>query len=97
MLEGKLVREKPKRTISASGGLELLQMVSKLNIERCASEEAEPRRRVDMRLSATLGSERGGLGWSHFEWRRERVSARTLDSEEGWIVRSHIGRRGERI
>ena len=47
-----------KRTIFASGGLELLQMESKPDIGRCASEEAGPPR--------------------------------------GWIVRSHIGWRGER-
>ena len=45
-------------TISASGGLELLQMVSELDIEWCAS--------------------------------------RDTGSEGGWIVRSHIGWRGQR-
>ena len=32
-----------KRTISASSGLELLQMVSKPDIERCASEDVDPK------------------------------------------------------
>ena len=31
----------PKRTISASSGLELLQMVSNLDTGQCASQEAE--------------------------------------------------------
>ena len=32
--------------ISVSGGHELLQMVSKLNIEQCASEDLEPQREL---------------------------------------------------
>ena len=32
-----MIRSRPKRTISASGGLELLQMVSEPDIERCAT------------------------------------------------------------
>ena len=39
-LEGKHERESPKRTISTSGGFELLQMVSELDTRRCASEDA---------------------------------------------------------
>ena len=53
-----MIRNEPKRTISASGGLRLLQMVSELGTEQCASKDAWPPR--------------------------------------GWIVRSHIGWRGER-
>ena len=34
------IRNGPKRTISASGGLGLLQMVSKPDTGRCASEDA---------------------------------------------------------
>ena len=41
-LEGKPEWENPKRTISASGGLGLLQMVSEPDTRQCASEEAEP-------------------------------------------------------
>ena len=37
----KTLRESPKKTIFASGGLGLLQMVSEPNTGRCASEEAE--------------------------------------------------------
>ena len=48
----------PKRTISTSGGFELLQMVSEPNTGRCASVDVGPPR--------------------------------------GWIVRSHVGWRGER-
>ena len=52
------IRNELKWTISASGGLGLLQKASKLDTERCTSEDAGP--------------------------------------QEGWIVRSHIGWRGER-
>ena len=51
-------REISKRTISASGGFELLQIVSKPITGQCASDDAGPQGR--------------------------------------WIVRSHIGWRGER-
>ena len=34
----------PKRTISASGGLGMLQMVLELDTERCASEDASSQR-----------------------------------------------------
>ena len=37
-LEGKFERKSPKRTISASGGLRLLQMISEPNTWRSASE-----------------------------------------------------------
>ena len=57
-LVGKPERESPKRTISASGELELLQMVLEPDTERCASKDVGPQRR--------------------------------------WIVKSHIGWRGER-
>jgi len=33
-------------------------------------------------------------GWSHIDWRKERVPARTL-APKGWIVMSHIGWGGE--
>ena len=39
--QGKPERENPKRTVSASGGLGPLQMVSEPDTGRCASEEAE--------------------------------------------------------
>ena len=35
-------RERPKRTVSVSGGLEPLQIVSELDIGRCVSEDTEP-------------------------------------------------------
>ena len=72
-LEGKPERESPKKTISASGGLELLQRVSELDTEQCVSEEAEPRR----------GG--GWIGESNIDWRRERVPARTLGLERGGL------------
>ena len=43
----------------------------------CANKDVEPRR--------------GLIGGSHIDWRRERVPARMLGPEWGWIVRSHIG------
>ena len=53
-----MICNKPKRIISTNGGLGLLQMVSKPDTGRCASEDAGPQGK--------------------------------------WIVRSHIGWRGER-
>ena len=47
-LERKPERENPKRTISASGGPRLLQMVSEPDTGRCASEDAVSRREVDL-------------------------------------------------
>ena len=42
-LSGSLKGKSLKRTISASGGFGLLQIVSEPNTGRCASEEAEPK------------------------------------------------------
>ena len=63
-LEGKSERESPKRTMSASGGLGLLQMISKLDIRRCASEETKLQRGVDTRRCASKDAElrRGWIG-----------------------------------
>jgi len=85
----KVLRGITKRTISASSGLEPLQMVSKPDTGRCANEKAEPRRGVDTRRYAN--KDVGPRIHPHIDWRREWVSARTLGPEEGWIVRSHIG------
>ena len=52
-LEGKPERESLKRTISASGGLGALQIVSKPNTGQCANKESEPRREVDTRRCAS--------------------------------------------
>ena len=46
-----------KRTMSTSGGLGLLQMVSKPNTERCASKDIGPSRGLDCEISHRL--ERG--------------------------------------
>ena len=46
-----------KRIISASGGLGLLQMISELGTERCASKDSEPRKGVDCEILYRL--ERG--------------------------------------
>ena len=73
-------------------------MVSGLDIGRCVSKEAEPRRGVDTRRCASkdVRPRRGWIGGSHIHWRRERVPTRILGPKGGWIVRSHIGWRGER-
>ena len=57
-------QESPNRTIFASGGLGLLQMVSEPDIERCSSEEAEFRRRCtrDDVPARTLGPKWGWIG-----------------------------------
>ena len=62
-------------------------MISELDTRRCASEEAEPHRGVDTRWCANKddGSRRGWIGGSHFDWRRERVPARTADPEGGGL------------
>ena len=52
-----VMRNEPKRTIFASGGFGLLQMVWKLGIERCASEDA---------------GQGGWIVRSHIGWREER-------------------------
>jgi len=48
------VRESPKRTRSVSGGLELLQMVSKLDTRRCANEDAGLPKGVDCKIPHRL-------------------------------------------
>ena len=47
----------PKRTIFASGGLGLLQMISELDTRRCASKDTELPRGVDYEILHRL--ERG--------------------------------------
>ena len=57
------IRNGPRRTISASGGLGPLQMVSEPDTRWCANKEAEPRRgwtRGSV-LARTLAPSRGGL------------------------------------
>ena len=53
-----MIRNRPKQTISTSGGFELLQIVSEPVTERCASEDAGP--------------QGGWIVRSHIGWRRER-------------------------
>ena len=53
----KTLRESPKRTISASGGFELLQMILESDTGRCASENAGPPRGVDCEISHRLERE----------------------------------------
>ena len=46
-----MIRNKPKRIISASGGFGLLQMVFESDIGRCASEDVGRPREVDCEIS----------------------------------------------
>ena len=60
-------------------------MVSVPDTKQCASEEAEPRRgwtRGSV-LTRKLGPEGWWIGGSHIDWRRERVSSRTLVPKRG--------------
>ena len=94
-LERKSERESPKRTISASGGLGPLQMESKPDTERCASEKAQPRRGggVDMRRCASKDAgHRRRVDWG-VPHRLEKGTSASKDvgTRRGQIVRSHIG------
>ena len=75
--------------ISVSGGSRPLQIVSELDTGRCVNLLAVPRGEgVDTRrCSSKDTSPKEGWIWgqSHIDWRKERVSARTLGSEGGWI------------
>ena len=50
-----MIRNRPKRTISVSGGLGLLQMVSEQDIGRCASEDTGPPSGVDCEIIGWRG------------------------------------------
>ena len=52
-----MIRNRPKWTISVSGGFGMLQIVSESNTGWCASEDAGPLRRVDCEIPPRL--ERG--------------------------------------
>ena len=54
-----MIRNGPKRTMSASGGFELLQMISERDTGQCVSEDA--------------GSPKGWIVRSHISWRGERA------------------------
>ena len=61
-------------------------IVSELDTGRCADFLVVPRRGIDTRQYASkdAGPRRGvDLGRSHIDWRKERVSARTLGPEGG--------------
>ena len=62
-------------------------MVLEIDTGRCASEEVEPRRGVDMRrcVGKDAGPKGGGLGGLIIDWRKERVPARMLGSEGGGL------------
>ena len=57
-----MIRNGPKRTISANSGLELLQMVSEPDIQWCASEDARP--------------PKGWIVRSHIRWRGDETFVR---------------------
>ena len=90
-------RESLNRTISASGGFESLQMVSELDIGRCASEEVAPLRGWTRGSvpARTLGLEGGVLGCSH-QLQKGTSTSEDAGLEGGWIMRSHIDWGGER-
>ena len=95
--EGKLERESLKRTISATGGLELLQMVSDpgtgdVSVKRLSLEGGWTRDGVPAR---TLGPEGGGL-WVPHQLEKGMSGSEDGGPRRGWIVRSHIGWGGER-
>ena len=52
-----MIRNEPKRTISTTGGLELLQMVSKPVTRRCAIEDVGSLREVDYEIPHRLDKE----------------------------------------
>ena len=77
-------------TIPASGGSGSLQMVSESDTRRCVNLLTVLRRRVDTRWCASkdAGPKEGWIwGRSHIDWRKKRVSARTLDLEGGGLLR----------
>ena len=49
-----MICSRSKWTISASGGLRLLQMVSEPGTEQCASEDAGPLKGVDCEITHRL-------------------------------------------
>ena len=69
----------------------------------CVSKDAGPQRGVDLvEVPHRIGERNewapkgGGFGGGPASnWRKERVPARTLGPEGGWIVMSHIGWGGE--
>ena len=71
-------------------------MVSKSDIERCASEEGEPRRRWTRGgvLTRTLGLKGSGLGGPTLVGEGNECQ-RGRWPQRGWIVRSHIDWGGE--
>ena len=71
-----MIRNRLKRTISASSGLRLLQMVSELGTERRASEDVEPLRGVNREIPHQL--------------KRGTSANEDAGSRRRWIVRFHI-------
>ena len=71
----KALMEGPKRTIFASGGLGVLQMVSEPGSERC--------------VSLLVGPKMGGFGGGPTSI-RERDECERGRPRKGWIMMSHI-------
>ena len=87
---------KLKRTISASEGLGLFQMVSELDIERCASEKVEPQRGLDMRQCASKDAgPRKEVDWG-VPCRLEKGTSASKDAETRKGVDCEIPHRLER-
>ena len=89
--------------IYANGELEPLQMVSELDTEPCVSEEAEPRRGVDMdtkRCASKYVGPRRRVDWGgggEVSYRLEKGTSTSEDAgpRRGWMLRSHISWRRE--
>ena len=80
-IEGKPERESPKKTISASSGFGLLQMVSEPDTSPARRLSPEGGWTQGSVLTRKLGLEGDVLGGSHLNRSRERVPARTLGPE----------------
>ena len=96
------MRESPKRTISASGGLEPLQMVSESRHQTMCQWEGCSLKGVDTRRCASkdVGSKGGGFGGvptsiderNEWQWRRWDTAPKGVDLAGGLSL---IGERNE--
>ena len=86
-----------KRQYLASDGLGILEIVSEPDTRQCANKEAESRREVDTRRCASEDAEplRRWIGRVPYRLERETSASKDVGPQKGWIVRSHVGWRGE--
>ena len=83
--EGNSERKSPKKTISPSSRLLLLQMVTESDTELCASEEASPQKRVDMKRCAGRWAPKGvDLVW--VPYRLEKETSGYSPSGRLWLL-----------